>query len=249
MAKSPEVRNYLEGDARRAFLSKVESRMSAVRSVVARFRQEKHLSVLKKPIRTSGVILFARPNLLRWEIREPFRSILIVAGDRVAKFEVVHGSRKKLELGKRGDVIAMVMDRIRAWFLGRFDQDSRDYDIRVQAKPVPLIVFTPKDAALGKSLRSIELQLSPELDRVASVTILEKRGDRTHMQFDLVRRDDELPANLFSTADPAELDPKECKFPKVRRDDKKVDSGPIKAPSPSSPSPSSPSPSSPSRVK
>ena len=154
-----------------------------MRSVVAAFDQEKHLSLFGDVVRTSGMILYSRPDLLRWEIRKPFRSILIVAGNDVAKFEFRKGTRRRLTLGRSGDVILMVMSQIRSWFRGDFSSSAKSYDVNLYSDSPARITLVPKARSLRKTIRSIELRLSSDLAAVSRVTIHERAGDKTVMHF------------------------------------------------------------------
>lgn len=196
----------LEGAAREAFLDEVERGMAGVRTVAAAFEQEKTLALLEEPFRTSGVLLFQRPDRLRWEIQVPFRSLLIVAGDEAAKYEFIDGERRRLALGRGAGAVAAVMERIRGWFQGRFDRDGEQYELRARRAPEPTIVLVPKDPALRENLRAIEVRLTARLDAIERVVLEERGGDRTVMTFRLLAQDVPLDPALFSLADPAELD-------------------------------------------
>ena len=197
---------FLHGKERTAFLEEVERKMSGVRSFVADFEQKKELSIFKGTAVSSGFILFMRPDHLRWEIRKPFRSILIVSGNGVAKFEFVGGKPRPLRLGRGRDAILIAMERIRSWFKGDFDREGKHYKVDVSRRPAPLIVLTPLDKRLKKTLNAIEFKPTKDLGGMRQVTIRERRGDRTVLAF--LRRTDnvKVPANAFSLEKPGELD-------------------------------------------
>jgi outer membrane lipoprotein-sorting protein len=217
---------FLRGDERAEFLRRIEERMAAVRSLAVEFEQEKKLRLFKETVTSRGILLFAAPDRLRWETREPFRSILVVAGNEVAKFEYLGGERKALKLGRGADAILLVMDRIRAWFQGKFDREGTYYEVDVVREPRPRLVLRPRDEAIRKRIRSMELDLSPDLSRVDTVTLTEGEGDRTVLRFKEVGRNPEFPAGTFSVADPRELGPADLPTP----------------PRPTPPAPTSPAP-------
>jgi len=196
----------LEGQARADLLTRIEARMSALRSFVAHFEQEKSLAIFQDTLSSSGFIAFAQPSDMRWEIREPFRSLLIVSGGRAAKFEWVDGQRRTLALGRGGDVVAAVMGRIEGWFRGDFGRQT-DFDMVVFEAPTPAISLRPKVASMARGLSTIEIDLAPDLASIERVTIHETSGDRTVMRYRLLARDAAFPAGTFSTTDPIDLDP------------------------------------------
>jgi len=102
----------------------VEARLSAVRSLSVEFEQEKKLRIFKETVTSRGLLLFERPDRLRWETRDPFQSILVVAGSEVAKFETIAAGGGPSSLGREADMIRLVMDRIRGWFQGKFEKEG-----------------------------------------------------------------------------------------------------------------------------
>lgn len=198
----------LIGEEREAFMSDVEKSMGEVQTVVAGFVQEKHLSLFGDVVETKGCIVYSRPDKLRWEIRDPFRSILIVAGDDVAKFEFQKGERRRLELGRSRDIILMVMDQIRSWFRGDFEKSDETYDVQVFATTPARIVLMPKDEAMSQSLEAIELHLSRDRSAMDQVIIREKGGDKTVMRFNRSQEELEVVEDYFDIIDPRDLDPR-----------------------------------------
>lgn len=204
----PAKPEFLTGPARAAFLAEVEQHLSKVPRVVATFVQEKHLSLFEDVVTSEGLVVFETPDRLRWEIQSPFGSILVVAGDRVGKFEIVDGKPKKLELGRAGDVVAAVMGQIRGWFRGAFDQPGSPYRVQVARSPRPLVVLEPVDKTLQKGLERVELELTADLGAVATVTVRETGGDFTVMRYTNLLPPPPLPADCFDPAAPGALDRK-----------------------------------------
>ena len=136
---------YLDNAGRDAFLDRVSKTMDSVTAFAAAFDQEKELKVFRNTVKSKGLIVFARPDSLRWEIAEPFRSILIVTGDDVAKFEWVGGKRRALKLGRSKDAILLAMTGIRRWFRGDFKRARKEYTVEVTAGDDPRIYMWPKD--------------------------------------------------------------------------------------------------------
>ncbi|MBN1443965.1 MAG: outer membrane lipoprotein carrier protein LolA [Planctomycetes bacterium] len=206
-ARAPQ-RKLLEGAERAEFLARVEEKMAAVQSIAAEFAQEKELRLFETALRSSGVILFQRPDRLRWEIREPFRSILVASGSTAGKYEYTGGERRELRLKDGGQAVLIVLAQMRAWFQGRFEDRGRHFDVDVSDSPSPLIILRPRLEAMKKSLEAVEIELRPDLSAVARLRIAERGGDSTKLTFREIRRDADLPADLFTVSDPSPLDMK-----------------------------------------
>ena len=196
----------LTGAARTAMLRKIETSMAKVQNVVASFQQEKHLSLFGDVVKTKGCILYSRPDKLRWEIVDPFRSILIVSGDEVAKFEFHKGKRRRLELGRSSDIILMVMRQIRGWFRGDFEKSAKTYEVRVFASKPVRLELQPRDKAMRKNLKSIELRFTKDLAAVERVTIHENGGDKTVMKFRRLKKAEaKITKAHFDTREPRDF--------------------------------------------
>jgi outer membrane lipoprotein-sorting protein len=197
---------FLAGEARAAFLKEIEARMSKVASFVATFEQEKSLAIFKKPVHTTGFLLFQSPGGMRWEVSQPFRSILIVDDDKVAKFEFTAGRRRSLNLGRGADPLLALMAQVRRWFSGAFQSDAADFNLQVAEKPSPLILLTSRSKAAGPGIESIRMSLTPELDAVTRVVLRERSGDSTIVSYKTVAKNLTFADDVFSTVDPVDFD-------------------------------------------
>ena len=206
VASRPTEPCWLRGVDRASFLSDVERSLSKVAFVGATFEQEKRLAIFKDVVRSRGVLVYRAPSDLRWEIREPFRSTLVVAGGTVGKFEYDGAKRRTVRLGRGGDALLSIMERIRDWFGGRFD--ATDCTVDAARKPAPLIRLAPRGGNFGGGLKAIDVALTTELDAVLSVTIFDKSGDTTIMRFSREKGAPSPSDAVFSTTDPADYDPR-----------------------------------------
>ena len=56
----------------RPVLRDMQRKMSSLRSVFLEFTQERHLKLFTDPLKSEGVMLIGRPDLIRWETTAPF---------------------------------------------------------------------------------------------------------------------------------------------------------------------------------
>jgi len=184
------------------FLARVEKRLGFLESLQTDFVQEKHLSMFSDVVVSRGSLAFARSNRLRWEITEPFHSLLVVNGARLGKFDFPDGKPRKLKLGGE-DVIREITRQISLWHQGRFRRQAGSYQVDAYVGARKRVVLTPKSRELRESIRAIELEFSDDLSRITSVAIRESGGDHTLMRFVREERDAELPEGLFDVDNPA----------------------------------------------
>jgi outer membrane lipoprotein carrier protein len=177
--------------------------MQSVREFRADFTQEKRLRVFKNPVTSSGALYFARPDRMRWETRKPFRSLLVVNGKDVAKFEWVEGERRALKLGRGADALLIAMNRLRAWFTGKFDETA--FAIEVSEEPEVQLVLRPKDKAIQARIERLEFYPAKDLRSMRRVVIVETGGDLTTLVFTNHKLNEPAPEKTFPTEDPADL--------------------------------------------
>ena len=180
-------------------LNKLEKELGNIQTLWTEFRQEKHLSVFSDVVKAEGICLFRRPDTVRFELTKPFHSVMIAKGRTVEKFELVDRRWRKLKLGNP-DVIRMVTGQIASWLQGRFREQNDVYTISAIASQHTTLILTPRKKSLREYISSIELSLTNDQKRIASVTLREPEGDFTVMRFTYEQRDVPLPEHVFDTA-------------------------------------------------
>lgn len=181
-----------------ALLKRVESNLGDLRSLRAPFEQEKHLSIFKDVVRSTGTLFFALPDRVRIQMDGPFESVLVTDGRSVAQFERVDGSWERIRSGGQ-PVILAVTSQIASWLKGNFSTQTEIYTITGEPGESPRLVLTPTDAEFAKRIARIEITLAPDLASVTRIEIREPGGDFTALIFTGQERDVDLPDDLFST--------------------------------------------------
>ncbi len=189
-----------------SLLDRLEKKLSKIRTMRADFIQEKHLSIFTDVVKAEGVLLFRKPDTVRFEMTKPFRSVLIAAGKSAAKYEFIDGRWKKLK--PEASAARMVAEHISLWLEARFREKMDLYDISAVAADTTIITLTPKNKKFRQFITVIELTLHKSEEHFSAVTIREPGGDFTRMLFPDPKHDIDLPGKLFDTtgAAPAPLD-------------------------------------------
>ncbi len=188
------------------FLKQLHQNMGGIRSASVEFKQETHRAILEEVIQTSGRCLFQFPNNIRFEICEPFQSVVIANGQSVAKYEKPAGQWKKLETPGRGGILA-VMNQIALWLQGDFGGRNAVYDISILEGTGLTVKLVPRNEAMLKVIAEIDLELSQDRTRFSSLTLREANGDYSIMNFVAEQRGLVLPKEAFdlTAASPADL--------------------------------------------
>jgi len=165
-----------------------------VTAVQAEFVQEKHMQILARPLVSKGVFLFKAPDSLRWENTAPIKSILVMHNGQIRRF--VHKDGRLAEDAAVGlQSMQVVIQQITQWLSGRFDENPA---FSAVLEPGPKIVMAPREKALARLIRRIEIVLAEQPGVLESVTIFESEDSFTRLIFQNVTLNPLLDDTAFS---------------------------------------------------
>jgi outer membrane lipoprotein-sorting protein len=182
-------------------LQELQRKMSSLRAVCLDFSQERHLKLFAEPLKSEGIMLIQKPDLIRWETTSPYESILLGSHKSVAQFERNEGEWKKLKLGFP-QMLKRVMDQMVLMHQGRLDALMSDFTISVATGNVAVLTMVPKDEKVRAMLSSLEVRMLPDFSATQEVIMREPGGDLTRIIFLRERRDVALPATTFDQTKP-----------------------------------------------
>jgi len=164
-----------------------------IQTIRADFVQEKHLSILSKPLISKGVFYYQAPDSLRWEYASPIKSILLMHKGKTRRYT---DTGKGLIEGSRMDMQGMqiVLQEIALWLGGHFSDDPA-FDATL--KEDRTIVLTPKDKGFSKMIQHIDLRLSDRPGIIKSVEIYEDESSVTRLLFKNAEINEEIKEAVF----------------------------------------------------
>ena len=183
-------------------LIRLETRHSKMKTLAARFRQEKHFSFMEKPLVSHGFILFESPDKIRFDLTEPFQTTMISDGGKIERYELVDGEWRSIQ-SNAGKSIKLVMEQIGKWMQGKFLDKKRLFDLSVSADdPNGYVVLDlkPRHKQFQQYIKQIQIHISsPPEYHITRIDIHEPEGDRFALAFlqEILNR--ELPENCFSS--------------------------------------------------
>ena len=197
----PELQPVADVDA---FIDEIENSLRGARTVFTRFRQERVLSLFDEPLVTEGILLFERPDRVRWETTSPYRSMLLADGRRVAQFEWIEGKRRKINIGYP-EPIRRMMDEISAINQGRMRERTKLYKVSGLRGVGARIIMRPREKALREMISSIEIDMTADLSATRRITMHEPNGDLTRIIVIEERRNVSVADGAFNLKDPIEV--------------------------------------------
>ena len=170
--------------------------LSQVRSLEARFVQTRNTRLLTRPLESSGVLRFQRPDKLAWQVETPGRSLLVMDGTRVGMAYPDLGVREELDLTEQPEIAGLVQGMM-VWLAGDPQQVQASYTMQWQPGPPQIALLTPRDATLAAIIAQLELRLEGEPLQVRHVRLVEPDGDVVEIALQDLSIDPELPADAF----------------------------------------------------
>ncbi len=187
-------------------LQDVSRALGDAKTVFTHFVQERHLSLFKEPLRSEGYLCFEQPGRIRWEVTQPYKSILVSDGSGVAQFEWVDEQWKKLDIGLAA-AMQNVVSQIAAVMQGSYARGGRQYEVSLtQSEQGPVVTLVPGNEKMRKMMKAIEVHLAPDLKATRRVVLRESTGDYTDIQFDEQVVNRQFKAGTFDRKSPASLE-------------------------------------------
>ncbi len=159
-------------------LTRISAQVEQFPVVRADFVQSRQIAAMKRPLVTSGRLMFSRQHGVLWQIEQPYRISYVLAEDRVVEI-ASDGSRR--ERGPR-DVpgLAQVGRVFRAMLGTNTGALQEHFDVTAQADAQKWeLILTPRQAQLAQFLSGMRLSGTRFVE---SIAISEARGDSTQIR-------------------------------------------------------------------
>jgi len=153
----------------------------------AGFAQTKTLQALKRPLRTSGRMVFARGQGVRWQIDKPYQASYALSADRVV--EIGPDGARKVRAAREVPALAHIGRVFEALFQGDAAVLEQYFQVTVGGNPEHWRVDLAPKPELTRFLKGISAQGGQFLD---TIEVHEAQGDVTRIEF----RDSRLDAPL-----------------------------------------------------
>ena len=169
-------------------LARLFSVFGAQRERQARFSERKFSALLKKPVESSGMLIFRAPGYLEKQTIEPQRETVRIE-DNVVSYESASGSgvaQKRTFSLSDAPLLAALIESLRATLAGDLPLLRRHYDVTL-ATPAPQtqaatwqLTLVPRERALLDAVSKVVLRGTGA--EIAAIEIVEANGDLTLMQ-------------------------------------------------------------------
>ncbi len=174
----------------------IKKAASSVKSVSADFVQHKFLKILSTPIESHGRFVFRAPDSIRWEYKDPIKSVMIMNHGALSRYSFHDGKWKK-DAAASVEALRVVVDEIQSWLTGNFNK-SKAFRAELDSNLKRTVVMEPRQKAMAKIIQRIVLTLDDRPGCISRVEIIEGPDARTVLEFGRVEINESLDEKSFS---------------------------------------------------
>lgn len=165
-------------------LNQLAARLEQAAVIHAEYTQTKTLQALKRPLRTTGQLVFARGQGVLWRIDKPYQATYALNAERVT--EIAPDGGRKTRQAKDVPALAQVGRVFQAIFQGDLGELEQHFLVAVSGDAEAWRVDLAPKPALARFIRGIRASGGRYLDRIE---VEEGQGDLTRIQFQNTRTD------------------------------------------------------------
>ena len=160
-------------------LARIGAQLEQHAVIRAEFTQHKQMAAMKRPLVTSGRLVFSRQHGVLWQIEQPLRISYVLGEERIVEIGA-DGVRR--ERGVRDVPGLAQVGRVFRAMLGANSAALREqFEATVHGDPAQWeIILTPRNAQLAQFLTRLQLSGGRF---VSDISIAEAGGDTTQINF------------------------------------------------------------------
>jgi outer membrane lipoprotein-sorting protein len=189
----------------RTLLDRFNETQVATRSLTASFSERKNLSLLAKPVVSTGTFLYSKPTRIKWEYTDPEPRIFLITEDHFLAYYPAQKKAEEVPLGK------LAGRRVfRVFGIGQTAEDlEKFFDISLgdpgQEKGTFLMVLTPKRRRIKDRLQVVRFWVDEKTYLPRQLEYLEADGDSTILTFSNIRVNPEITEARFNVEIPKDV--------------------------------------------
>ncbi len=176
--------------------ARISEKAASVSSIQSRFKQEKHLSIFREMVESTGLFSFAKPDKLRWEMTTPIKTGFVINGGEGRKWHELIEGEEHFSV-ERDPVVKAVSDQLMSWATADFEKLDTMYTMELLTQSPVTFRMTPIKGGLGGAITSIDITFSADNNYVTEVLVNEDGGDFTRITFAGVRINAEIAKGTF----------------------------------------------------
>lgn len=195
---SPHVsgQTKLTAEQQKQLVEKIDKAASAMKSMQCDFTQTKSMKLLKREMKSTGVMYFKQPDKLRWQYTSPYDYTFIMNGDKVR----IKSTKSTQDINVQGNkIFRQITNIILNTVTGGGLKSASDFTVEVyQSDKGYFAKLYPKKKEVKQIYNVIEIYFNASLTMVSSVRMIEKTGDETLVNLNNLKANASINEKMFS---------------------------------------------------
>lgn len=163
-----------------AFKNAVNATAKNTKTLTTDFVQYKHMDFLSKDIETSGKMIFKAPGMLLWQYTKPYQYSVVFKNNKIS----INDAGKKSEMNIGNSKMFSKLNKMIVGSVNGDMFDENEFTISYfKAEGHNITRLVPKDAALKKYIKQMDLHFDKKGNMVSQVKMTEPSGDYTTIVF------------------------------------------------------------------
>ena len=177
------------------FKNKVQQSTAGLKTLMADFTQEKHLSFLEETVTSTGVFYFKKANQVRWEYKEPNPYFILINDQTITT--VMNGKETTIDASKNKtfrEINKIMLGSINGDIVNHPDFESKLFESGGKYK----LHLTPKVKALSNVISEIVVWFDEEDMSVTQLKMVEASEDFSLIRFENKKLNVAVPDRMFA---------------------------------------------------
>ena len=186
----------LTAEQQKQLVEKIDKAASAMKSMQCDFTQTKSMKLLKREMKSTGVMYFKQPDKLRWQYTSPYDYTFIMNGDKVR----IKSTKSTQDIKVQGNkIFRQITNIILNTVTGGGLKSASDFTVEVyQSDKGYFAKLYPKKKEVKQIYNVIEIYFNASLTMVSSVRMIEKTGDETLVNLNNLKANASINEKMFS---------------------------------------------------
>jgi outer membrane lipoprotein carrier protein len=177
------------------FKNAVNATAKNTKTLTTDFVQYKHMDFLSKDIETSGKMVFKAPGMLLWQYTKPYQYSVVFKNNKIA----INDAGKKSEMNVGNSKMFAKLNKLIVGSVSGDMFDENEFTISYfKSAELNVTKLVPKDAALKKYIKQMELYFDKKGNMVSQVKMIEPSNDYTTIVFKNKATNAQVPDSVFT---------------------------------------------------
>lgn len=186
----------LTAEQQKQLVEKIDKAASAMKSMQCDFTQTKSMKLLKKEMKSNGVMYFKQSDKLRWQYTSPYDYTFIMNGDKVR----IKSTKSTQDINVQGNkIFRQITNIILNTVTGGGLKSASDFTVEVYKSDKGYFAkLYPKKKEVKQIYNVIEIYFNSSLTMVSSVRMIEKTGDETLVNLNNLKANVAINEKMFA---------------------------------------------------